>query len=701
LAIGFRDLPSGVKDTIAALTENVAIMSTVFLSVGALALAIRTLKIAFTELFMTMGGGVLFRSMAIAIGEITLAAKGAQLGLISMGQGAGIALTALAPFAAWAAIFAGIGFAIYGMKSAWDEWAASVKLDENIMENMTAQMNLQLKAMGKYKEVTADMKSGIAQGQGKTAVDLRQASTGARKKGNEAEAILFETAARAREGLSGSQSRMTELKSTREMIGISPENKAKIDAEIKELSKQQRVYTDQLKAVNALGDMEVIQLQAKLNEDAKDLANAPAIREENAALRKATNDEVAAIQERIRDIKEEGKQATENRIKAAMVKAGAGGEPLTSGAIAASRMAEKLANAAPDNLTAATVKAGRCYEKFAVTLKTVDADLRAQIKSTEAGSAYMFKAVAERAVKMGKLERYYPKSMKDVTPGSMAVYASGTTSEFGHIETVGKDKRGYSDKINNLLPQAISKGGWMDQDKLALYRYKGSGGPTGPDVNAMKAEGLRTDAANVQALLKEAKSPEARDAIIDAVRQMNTEISKQSRLSAQQDAAARLELEDAANKEIIKLTKEKYQIQGQWAQAQASIDNTTHQTHIKSINDELDQEKAMLTAKYAMTSSYGEQHAFADGGTPPIGEASLVGENGPELFVPRTSGSIIPNNRIGSALGGGGQTVNYNGPYIANMSAIDTQSATQFLSKNKTAVWAANMSASRGIPASR
>lgn len=40
---------------------------------------------------------------------------------------------------------------------------------------------------------------------------------------------------------------------------------------------------------------------------------------------------------------------------------------------------------------------------------------------------------------------------------------------------------------------------------------------------------------------------------------------------------------------------------------------------------------------------------FADGGRPPVGKASIVGERGPELFVPRTSGTIVPNN----ALGGG------------------------------------------------
>ena len=34
--------------------------------------------------------------------------------------------------------------------------------------------------------------------------------------------------------------------------------------------------------------------------------------------------------------------------------------------------------------------------------------------------------------------------------------------------------------------------------------------------------------------------------------------------------------------------------------------------------------------------------AFAAGGTPPVGRPSLVGEQGPELFVPRTAGTIVP-----------------------------------------------------------
>ena len=45
---------------------------------------------------------------------------------------------------------------------------------------------------------------------------------------------------------------------------------------------------------------------------------------------------------------------------------------------------------------------------------------------------------------------------------------------------------------------------------------------------------------------------------------------------------------------------------------------------------------------------------FAAGGRPPVGRPSLVGEKVPEIFVPSTAGTIIPNDKIG----GGGMTNN-------------------------------------------
>ena len=80
---------------------------------------------------------------------------------------------------------------------------------------------------------------------------------------------------------------------------------------------------------------------------------------------------------------------------------------------------------------------------------------------------------------------------------------------------------------------------------------------------------------------------------------------------------------------------------------------------------------------------------------------TLVGENGPELFIPnRQGGTVIPHQQLSSVMGGQPQVV-YNAPVIHNLSAIDTQSATQFLIKNKDTVWAANQSASRSVPVSR
>lgn len=91
---------------------------------------------------------------------------------------------------------------------------------------------------------------------------------------------------------------------------------------------------------------------------------------------------------------------------------------------------------------------------------------------------------------------------------------------------------------------------------------------------------------------------------------------------------------------------------------------------------------------------------FADGGNPPVGVPSIVGEKGAELFVPKTAGTIIPNHSLSAMMGSQPQTV-YNGTVIQNMNAIDTQSATQFLIQNKQTIWAANMSASRSLPMSR
>jgi len=65
---------------------------------------------------------------------------------------------------------------------------------------------------------------------------------------------------------------------------------------------------------------------------------------------------------------------------------------------------------------------------------------------------------------------------------------------------------------------------------------------------------------------------------------------------------------------------------------------------------------------------------FADGGRPPMNVPSIVGERGPEIFVPDTAGTIVPNEGIG------GNTV------AINITAMDSQDVMRSLEQNKRGI---------------
>jgi len=66
---------------------------------------------------------------------------------------------------------------------------------------------------------------------------------------------------------------------------------------------------------------------------------------------------------------------------------------------------------------------------------------------------------------------------------------------------------------------------------------------------------------------------------------------------------------------------------------------------------------------------------YAAGGNIPAGQLSMVGERGPELFLPKQAGSIIPNNMLG-----GGQTNNTAVTY--NIQAVDASSFRSLLARD-------------------
>lgn len=87
----------------------------------------------------------------------------------------------------------------------------------------------------------------------------------------------------------------------------------------------------------------------------------------------------------------------------------------------------------------------------------------------------------------------------------------------------------------------------------------------------------------------------------------------------------------------------------------------------------------------------GSIFGFAEGGNPPVNKPSIVGENGPELFVPKSAGTVIPNG------GGMGSTVNN---YITNnnISAVDGASVAKLFADNRRSLLGATQLAQKELP---
>jgi lambda family phage tail tape measure protein len=95
--------------------------------------------------------------------------------------------------------------------------------------------------------------------------------------------------------------------------------------------------------------------------------------------------------------------------------------------------------------------------------------------------------------------------------------------------------------------------------------------------------------------------------------------------------------------------------------------------------------------------AYAGISGFADGGSPPVGKISMVGERGPELFMPKSAGTIIPNHMLGVSQPQPQPIVNnyYNS---VTVSAVDSVDASRFIMANKSMIFAANETARRSIP---
>ncbi len=146
---------------------------------------------------------------------------------------------------------------------------------------------------------------------------------------------------------------------------------------------------------------------------------------------------------------------------------------------------------------------------------------------------------------------------------------------------------------------------------------------------------------------------------IKVVREFEAETIKEQRLKEQRDLALRRQLEDFARTEAEKLAKLQESLAEQIAlveaaeQKQIEITAAAEGAKTSIVEAEAARRRAILGAQQEQRgaaargrSALGGEKQFGAGGRPPIGEPVVVGDRGPEIFVPDRAGTIIPNDAI-------------------------------------------------------
>jgi phage-related minor tail protein len=82
---------------------------------------------------------------------------------------------------------------------------------------------------------------------------------------------------------------------------------------------------------------------------------------------------------------------------------------------------------------------------------------------------------------------------------------------------------------------------------------------------------------------------------------------------------------------------------------------------------------------------------LAQGGNAMAGMPYVVGENGPEMFVPNQSGTVIPNNQMAAA-----------STYVTyNINAVDAMSFKQMVAADPSFIYAVSQQGAKSIPQTR
>ncbi len=118
-----------------------------------------------------------------------------------------------------------------------------------------------------------------------------------------------------------------------------------------------------------------------------------------------------------------------------------------------------------------------------------------------------------------------------------------------------------------------------------------------------------------------------------------------------------------------------------------------------ALGDHLKQVLAKAMVQKFITGPIMALFGLAKGGPAKAGQPYIVGEEGPELFVPKASGTVIPHGETMAMMNSGGTAMGMGGTVNYNINAVDAPSFQQLVARDPEFIYNVSRAGARRTPA--
>ena len=313
-------------------------------------------------------------------------------------------------------------------------------------------------------------------------------------------------------------------------------------------------------------------------------------------------------------------------------------------------------------LTAATAAVAKLTEMFQMNRA------RTQARKELGGVMGRGTRKADPAAVEARAQEIFEASQASAAAAAAAAAATGTQPPANQILPTGGDLAGATDPLQGIKSQVQSL-----KDKVAIEKQ------STPEMR--RQQKLINDIAALTRIRTEDNA-----ALVDEAIKLTGELFHQEE-QQRKNAEADKQRQEAAKKALQAQQAEAQRLQQLFGGIGQTISNgivgalTSAQSASEALGNTLKNVanqllklgiNTLLNAAFPGSSLFSALPRFANGGRPPVGRPSIVGERGPELFVPSRAGTIVPNHAMGGAnvtvnVDASGSSVQGDGPSAAQL----------------------------------